>query len=189
MISTKNRNLLIISAIVVTASIMIGTLTSYIQQTVSAQNQNNSSSASVASLRNLTGSVQVFPRLSQVIQSSISKTNVTLSTAATSAQTAVGANSHVISAHLGVVNGYLVYVSRLVDANNNIHRVIVDAGNGKVLSTIQLPFANGLIHPYGKGMFGHYWGGGIGSSGIYGHSRGLLFGHRCLNNGNVGPRM
>ena len=185
---TKNNNLLIIAVIAVTASITTGTLVSvYTQQLASAQNQNSSatsniSSAKVTPLRNLTGSVQVFPRLSQIIQS---KANVSLSTAASSAQSTVGANSHVISAHLGVVNGFLVYVAHVVDANNNIHRVIIDAGNGKVLSNIQLPFAGGIIHPYGRGMFGHYWGNG---GGIYGHSRGLLFGHRGLN-GNAGPRM
>ena len=89
------------------------------------------------SSRNLTGSVQIFPRLSQIIQS---KASVSLSTAATTAEKSVGPNSHAISAHVAVVNGYLVYTVRVVDTNNNIHRVIVDAGNGKVLSTIQFPF-------------------------------------------------
>jgi hypothetical protein len=114
-----------------------------------------------------------------------SKANVSLSTAATGAQSAVGANSHVISTHLGLVNGFLVYIAHVVDANNNIHRVIVDAGNGKVLSTTQLPFANGLIHPEGRGMFGHYCGG---NGGMFGHNHGLFFGHHGLS-GNVGTRM
>lgn len=181
MITTKNRNLLIIAAIAVTASITIGTFTSsYIQQSVSAQNQNNSSGAGHPSVRNLTGSVQVFPKLSQIIQS---KANVSLSTAATSAQTAVGANSHVISAHLGIVNGFLVYVAHVVDANNNIHTVIVDAGNGKILSATQLPLANALTQPGGRGMFGHYYG-----QGTYGRNNGQFFGHHGLNN-NLGPQM
>ena len=89
------------------------------------------------SSRNLTGSVQIFPRLSQIIQS---KASVSLSTAATTAEKSVGPNSHAISARVAVVNGYLVYTVRVVDTNNNIHRVIVDAGNGKVLSTTQFPF-------------------------------------------------
>jgi len=101
-----------------------------------------------------------------------------LSAAATSAEKAVGPNSHVISAHLGVVNGFLVYSAHVADTSNNIHRVIVDAGNGKVLSTIQLPFAN--AQPGGRGMFGHYCGGG--------HSQGFFSGHRGLNN-NVAPSM
>jgi uncharacterized membrane protein YkoI len=181
MIITKNRNLLIFAAIAVTASITIGTFTSsYIQQTVSAQNQNSSNSAGVASLRNLTGSVQVLPRLSQIIQS---KANISFSAAATSAQTAVGANSHVISAHLGVVNGFLVYVAHVVDTNNNIHTVIVDAGNGKILSATQLPFANALTQQGGRGIFGYYYG-----QGTYGRCIGQTFGHHGLNN-NLGPQM
>jgi len=126
--TTKNKNLLIIAVLAVTASITIGIL-----QEASAQNQ---SRTNAVFLRNLTGSVQVFPRLSQIIQS---KASVSLSAAATSAEKCVGQNSHAISAHVVVVNGYLVYTIRVVDTNNNIHRVIVDAGNGKVLSTIQFP--------------------------------------------------
>lgn len=170
-----------IAVLAVTASITTGILVStYMQQAASAQNQNSTSNTGAVPLKNLTGSVQVFPKLSQIIQS---KANVTLSAAATSAEKAVGPNSHVISAHLGVVNGFLVYTAHVVDANNNIHRVIVDAGNGKVLSAIQIPFANALIHPGGRGMFGHYCG-----SGMYAHSQGFFSGHRGLNN-NVGPSM
>jgi uncharacterized membrane protein YkoI len=172
---TKNKNLLMIAVLAVSASITTGILVStYMQQAASAQNQSSTSNTGAAPLKNLTGSVQVFPRLSQTIQS---KANVSLSAAATSAEKSVGPNSHVISAHLGVVNGYLVYTTHVVDASNNIHRVIVDAGNGKVLSTIQLPLANG------RGMLGHYCGGGMKA-----HSQGFFSGHRGLNN-NVGPVM
>ena len=176
MIITKNKNLLIIAVIAVTISTITGILVStYMQQDASAQNQNNTGNT-----RNLTGSIQVFPTPSQVIQS---KANVSLSDAAASAQKAVGANSHVISAHLGIVNGFLVYVAHVVDANNNIHRVIVDAGNGKILSTTQLPFANALTQPGGGGMSGHYYG-----HGMYESSKGSFFGHRGMNN-NPGPRI
>ena len=68
------------------------------------------------------------------------------------------------------MNGFLVYTAHVVDANNNIHRVIVDAGNGKVLSTIQLPFAHALM------------------DGMYAHSQGFFSGYSGLNN-NVGPSM
>ena len=182
MITTKNRNLLTIAVIAVTTSIITGTLSTYMQQGASAQNQNSSNSSTTgnAGLRNLTGSVQVIPRLSQIIQS---KANVTLSEAATNAEKAVGANSHVISGHLRIINGYLVYVAQVVDAHNNIHRVIVDAGNGKILSAIQLPFANALTHLGGRGMFGHYC-----SHGMYGRYNGPVSGLNGLNN-NFGPRM
>jgi uncharacterized membrane protein YkoI len=132
-IISKNKNLLIIAVLTVTASLAIGIL----QEAANAQNQSSSSNTGAVSSRNLTGSVQVFPKLSQIIQS---KASVSLSTAATTAEKSVGPNSHAISARVAVVNGYLVYTVRVVDTNNNIHRVIVDAGNGKVLSTLQFPF-------------------------------------------------
>lgn len=87
-----------------------------------------------------------------------------------------------ISVHLGIVNGYLVYIAHVVDSSNNIHRVIVDAGNGKILSATQLPFANALTQQGGRGMFGHYYG-----YGMYGRDKGPYFGHHGLN-GNIGPR-
>ena len=95
--------------------------------------------------------MQIFPRLSQIIQS---KANISISAAAGSAEKAVGLNSHGKSAHIRIVNGCLVYTVHAADANNNIHRVIVNAGNGKVLSSQQLPFGNSLVHPHviGHGM-------------------------------------
>jgi hypothetical protein len=100
---TKNRNLLIIAVLAVTASLTSGILvTTYVQQAANAQNQNSTSNAGATPLRNLTGSVQVFPKLSQTIQS---KANISLSTAATNAEKSVGPSSHAISAHVGIVNG------------------------------------------------------------------------------------
>jgi uncharacterized membrane protein YkoI len=162
---TKNRNLLIIAVLAVTTSIMSGILVNtYMQQAASAQNQNSTSNAGAVPLRNLTGSVQIFPRLSQIIQS---KANVSLTTAATNAEKSVGPSSHALSAHVGIVNGYLIYSVRIVDPNNNIHWVIVDAGNGKVLSSQQVPFGNPLMRPHiiglggQEGIFTHRGGGGI----------------------------
>jgi uncharacterized membrane protein YkoI len=134
-IITKNKNLLIIAVLVLTASSMIGIL-----QVASAQSQ---SSTGAITLRNLTGSVQIFPSKSQIIQT---KASVSLSAAATTAEKSVGPNSHATSAHIAIVNGYLVYRVHVIDTNNNIHRVIVDAGNGKVLSTIQFPLGHGSFH-------------------------------------------
>lgn len=133
---TKNTKLLII-AVSITSAILV---TTYLQQEATAQNSTSGTGA--VPLRNLTGSVQVFPRLSQTIQS---KANVSLSTAATNAEKSVGFSSRAISAHVGIVNGYLIYSVRIVDSNNNVHWVIVDAGNGKVLSSQQAPFRNPLI--------------------------------------------
>ena len=46
----------------------------------------------------------------------------------------MGNNSHAVAAHIGVQNGYLVYTVWVIDPNMKFNRVIVDAGNGKVLS-------------------------------------------------------
>ena len=127
--------MLIIVVLIVTASLITGIL-----QEASAQTQ---SSTGAFTLRNLTGSVQIFPSKSQIIQT---KASVSLSTAATTAEKSVGPNSHATSAHISIVNGYLVYRVHVIDTNNNIHRVIVDAGNGKVLSTIQFPLGHGSFH-------------------------------------------
>jgi len=78
--------------------------------------QNRTGSTGTASLSNLTGSVQIFPGLSQTIQS---KAKISLSTAATIAEKSVGPSSHAVSAHIDVKNGYLVYSVRIVDSNGS----------------------------------------------------------------------
>jgi hypothetical protein len=39
----------------------------------------------------------------------------------------------------------LVYTAWVIDSNNNMHRVIVDAGNGKVLSNQQIPMREAMM--------------------------------------------
>jgi uncharacterized membrane protein YkoI len=139
---TKNTKLLIIAVLSITASVTGAIFaTTHIQQVAIAQNRTGSAGAA-ASLSNLTGSVQIFPGLSQTIQS---KAKISLSTAATNAEKSVGPTSHDVSAHVGIKNGYLIYSVRVVDSNNNLHWIIVDAGNGKVLLSQQLPFGNPVI--------------------------------------------
>ncbi|HYV52332.1 MAG TPA: PepSY domain-containing protein [Candidatus Eisenbacteria bacterium] len=139
---TRNTKLLIITVLSITASVTGAILTTiYMQQVAIAQNRTGSTGAGV-SLNNLTGSVQVFPGLSQTIQS---KAKISLSTAATIAEKSVNPSSHAVSAHVGIKNGYLVYSVRILDSNNNLHWIIVDAGNGKVLLSQQLPFGNPVI--------------------------------------------
>jgi hypothetical protein len=59
----------------------------------------------------------------------------------------VGPNSHAVSVRIGVVRGFVVYIALVSDTNHSIHRVLVDAGNGKVLSSTQLPIA--MMMPHG----------------------------------------
>jgi hypothetical protein len=91
---------------------------------------------------NVTGSVNLSPLIGNALSSQI---KVGLSQATDAAQKAVGNNSRAVAAHLGVANGYLVYTVWLVDSSFNFHRAIVDVGNGKVLSSQQLPMQPGMM--------------------------------------------
>ena len=79
---------------------------------------------------NITGSVKLSTVMGNALASQI---KVSLSQAATTAENTVGNNSHAAVAHFGIVNGYLTYTVWVIDGSYTFHRVIVDAGNGKVL--------------------------------------------------------
>jgi uncharacterized membrane protein YkoI len=84
---------------------------------------------------NITSSINLMNIISQAIGSNI---NVSLSDAATSAETSVGNGSHAVSAELGDKNGYLIYNIMVISPNMNFSKVVVDPGNGEVLLTEQI---------------------------------------------------
>jgi hypothetical protein len=123
-------------------------------------NQNRLNMTTGASGPNITGSVSLAPIIAKAIASRV---NVSLVNAATIAEKAVGANAHAVSVRIGVVHGFLVYIALVVDSNYGFHTVLVDAGNGKVLSSAQLSIAammmrrglmmrNGLFTGSGAGI-------------------------------------
>lgn len=125
---------------------------------ISSQNRLNMTIG--ASGPNITGSVSLAPIIAKAIASRV---NVSLVNAATIAEKAVGANAHAVSVRIGVVHGFLVYIALVVDSNYGFHTVLVDAGNGKVLSSAQLSIAammmrrglmmrNGLFTGSGPGI-------------------------------------
>ena len=86
--------------------------------------------------QNWTGSISLF---SPILDAFKSKIHTTLNDATTNAINAVGgggtsSNSSAIAAFTHPERGFLVYDVFVLDSSNNIHRVIVDPGNGKVLS-------------------------------------------------------
>jgi hypothetical protein len=85
--------------------------------------------------QNITGSIELAPTLFNAISPVI---KVSLSDAIKSAETQLGNNSRVVAANLGHENGYLTYTVCAIDKDMNLHRVIIDAGNGKVLLTTVL---------------------------------------------------
>jgi hypothetical protein len=98
---------------------------------------------------NITSSINLMNIISNAIGSQI---NVSLSNATTTAETSVGNNSHAVAAHIGDVNGYLVYTIFVLDPNMNFNTVIVDPGNGQVLSSKQISKEEHLMMHKGKIM-------------------------------------
>lgn len=88
------------------------------------------------SLGNITSTVKVFPALIQALKTQL---HTSLLVAVTNAMNATGPNSTPIAGSIQQERGFLVYRVFVIDANNTIHTVLIDPGNGKVLSSQQLP--------------------------------------------------
>jgi hypothetical protein len=101
---------------------------------------------------NVTGSIKLSTVIGNALSSQI---KVGLNQAAVIAEKAVGNNSHAVAAHFGVENGYLVYTVWVIDGTYNFHRVVVDAGDGKVLANQPISKEESMMMP---GMMMH--GGG-----------------------------
>jgi uncharacterized membrane protein YkoI len=118
---------------------------------------------------NITGSVPLLPTMMQALKSRV---HTNLNDATTTALKSVGGNSSAVAAFIHPENGFLVYNVIVLDSNNNIHRVIVDAGNGKVLSSQSMSMMNMMMGP-GMGMMGH-GGAGMGMMGHGGAGMGMM---------------
>ncbi|MGA7369248.1 MAG: hypothetical protein WBX01_08970 [Nitrososphaeraceae archaeon] len=93
----------------------------------------------------------------------ISITKTSIGEAASIAEGAVGNNSHAASAHIGDVNGYLVYTVWVFGPDMKINRVVVDPGDGQVLSNmpISIQQMKGIGPGMGMGMMGSGMGPGM----------------------------
>jgi len=111
----------------------------------------------------LNGSVNIPEQSNQFIQQSV---QVPFATALETAEAEVG-NGTAISGRLGVVQGYLVYIFKLANFDDETNRiVIVDAGNGSVLHTSgDMPLYFGGLGCGGGGFGGggHHFEKGFGS--------------------------
>jgi uncharacterized membrane protein YkoI len=163
--------IMIVSCAVILAVVMSGVSTfTTIQQNASAQTTN----ASDTNMTMMTDTNMMEPRgmmttrgenvtssinLMNIITNALgSQIKVSLSNATTTAENSVGNNSHAVAAHLGDKNGYLVYTIFVLDPNMNFNRVLVDPGNGQVLSSKKMSMEEHLkMHKgmmMGPGMMG-----------------------------------
>lgn len=116
--------------------------------------------------QNITGSTKLAHTLFNAITPVI---KVSLSDAIKSAETQLGNNSRIIAANLGHENGYLTYTVCAMDKDMNLHRVIVDAGDGKVLSTSVLPMQKFMLNHMMGPMMGSNMMGSMMNPGFMGH--------------------
>jgi hypothetical protein len=93
--------------------------------------------------------------LSSTIHNAIaSQIKTSLNEAASTAEGAVGNNSHAVAAHIEMTNGYLTYCVAVLGPDMNINRVIIDPANGKVLlKTAAAPWQS-MMMGRGPGMMG-----------------------------------
>ena len=104
----------------------------------------------MTSSQNITGSIKLMPTMFNYVDSQI---KVNLSDVVASAQKQLGEKSRMLAANLSIENGYLTYTVCAIDPDMNIHSLIIDPGNGKVLLTQKLPWHN-MMNPW---MMSHMW--------------------------------
>jgi uncharacterized membrane protein YkoI len=153
--------LLIAGAIIVPVSMLLPLSHNVQAQQNSTGFANKMAAPPTIPTANWTGSVQILPTIMQAFKSQI---HINLNEATTNALQAVGTNSSAVAAFIHPESGFLVYNVFVMDGNNNnIHKVIVDAGNGKVLSNQQMSMMQmmaimhpgmTMMHPGGMGMMG-----------------------------------
>jgi hypothetical protein len=129
--------------------------------------------------QNITGSIKLAPTL---INSIASQIKVSLSDAASIVQNHSGNNSKVVAAHLDVANGYLTYTVIAVDLDANIHKFVIDAGNGSVLSSSLVSLQNMMMF---GGMMGHNMMGNM----MHGNMMGNMMGSMMMNPNMMGNMM
>jgi hypothetical protein len=108
--------------------------------------------------QNWTGSISLFSPLLDMFKSKIHTTLNDATTSAINSVRGAGSNASAVAAFIHPENGFLVYDVFVLDSSNNIHRVIVDPGNGKVLSNQQMSIMEmmSMMHPsMGMGMMQH----------------------------------
>jgi uncharacterized membrane protein YkoI len=157
--SKTTKNFLNKKVIIVVAVLAIGALSTVLvasslaQATAQEQQQRRMMMGFGEEMPQINGSVSVANEASNFINENVKVPFVA------AAQTAQGqvTNGTVLSGHLGVVQGYLVYTFFVADAANQTgHLTVIDAGNGNVLYASEGHMLGSFGH---SSMYGH-WNGG-----------------------------
>ena len=93
---------------------------------------------------NITGSINLMSIFTKAIGAQV---KVSLSEAATTAETNIGNGSHAVAARMGQENGFLVYTIKVIDSNMKFHKLLIDPADGKVLLSRELsPMESMMMH-------------------------------------------
>jgi hypothetical protein len=176
----KSKNFVVFASIMMVTmmtatTIGSGALNTLSVQNVSAQTQTgdnsfqltNSSSMGEAvngtssSTINFTGSIPISQILTDALKTYI---HVSLNDAITTAEDNIGNNSTTIAAFIHPEKGFVVYDIFTVDSNNDVHKVIIDPGDGSVLSSQKMTFKEMMWMVHGGGSEGMMKGHGMGMS-------------------------
>jgi hypothetical protein len=178
----KSKNFAVFASIVMmtmmtATTIGSGALNTLSVQNVSAQTQTqtgdnslqstNSSSmgeavnGTASSTINFTGSIPISQILADAFKTHV---HVSLNDAITTAENNIGNNSTTIAAFIHPEKGFVVYDIFTVDSNNDLHKVIIDPGDGSVLSSQKMTFKEMMSMVHGGGSEGMMKGHGMGMS-------------------------
>src|ERR687886_57198 len=150
------------------------------QQSSNTMSPNRPNSMSMSSglqnqNQNWTGSISLF---SPILDPLKSKMHTTLNNAITNALNAVGgigSNASAVAAFIHPENGFLVYNVFVLDSSNIIHKVIVDPGNGRILTNQQMSLMDVMfmMHHPSMGMSSMMMGGGPSGMSMMGSPHGM----------------
>lgn len=145
----RNRQFLMLGGIAMAVASLFTTMSLHeilAQETGNSTTQSNQTRTGIPQLN---GSVNIDQQANQFIQGNL---RVPFATALETAQAEVQ-NGTAMSGRIAVVQGYLVYIFKVGNFDNETSRiVIVDAGNGGVLYTSQdIPLHFGGLVGYGCG--------------------------------------
>jgi hypothetical protein len=168
--------------------------TSNSQQTPNMMQANNSSMNSganpststmnQASNNNLQGSISI---LSPIVNGFKSLIHVSLNDAITTAQNSLGGNSTTVAAFIHPNKGFIVYDIFALDSNNNVHKIVVDPGNGKILFSEQMSIMDMMMLVHGGGGMGMMMGPSGMDKGMMGHN--MMMGPSGMDKGMMGHNM
>ncbi len=149
-ISSKNRLLGIVLGMAIVAT--IGTTVSVYADTTPSNSTGAIFGKSMVNIPTIQGSININQLLMQSVKTKFVD-------AANTAQSAVTGGT-VTGGQLWPYQGYYVYNFQVLDSSGKTHLVIVDAGNGKVLSNTEAP--DGFSGMPGKVVMFHGIGGPMG---------------------------